>query len=65
MDPLKVDVPAYLPDDIVVRKDILDYYFEVQLFDSEVGEILGILKDSGKLENTIIVMAGDNGWPFP
>ena len=60
-----VVVPPFLPDTPVVRSDILDYYFEVQRFDREVGEILDQLEAAGRLENTIVVMTSDNGMPFP
>ena len=60
-----VTVPPYLPDTPEVRGDILDYYFAVQRFDREVGEILKLLEASGRLDNTLIVVSGDNGWPFP
>ncbi len=65
MNPNAVSVPACLPDTLVVRKDLCDYYFEVQRFDQRVGAILDMLKDRGELDNTLIVMAGDNGLPFP
>jgi arylsulfatase A-like enzyme len=48
-----------------VRSDILDYYLEVERFDNEVGGLLRQLERAGKLDNTIVVMTGDNGWPFP
>ncbi|MDT0642765.1 sulfatase [Zunongwangia sp. F363] len=65
MDSSKVKVPPYLPDNEIVRKDILDYYYEVERFDREVGEILDFLKEKGELENTLVIMTSDNGWPFP
>lgn len=42
-----------------------DYYFEVQRFDREVGDLLRQLEALGELDNTIIVMTGDHGMPFP
>ena len=60
-----VEVPACMPDSETVRTDICDYYWEVQRFDSEVGELLEILEADGKLENTLVVISGDNGLPFP
>jgi uncharacterized sulfatase len=60
-----IAVPPFLPDDPVVRSDIADYYVEVQMFDSQVGEILKALDDAGLAENTLVVMTGDNGFPFP
>lgn len=60
-----VTVPPFLPDTPEVRDDILDYYFEVQRFDRESGEILDRLSAAGVLDRTLVVMSGDNGMPFP
>lgn len=60
-----VTVPPCWPDVPEVRRDILDYYFEVQRFDREVGQLLALLEKTGKAENTLVVITGDNGWPFP
>jgi N-sulfoglucosamine sulfohydrolase len=60
-----VEVPPFFPDSEIIRKDILDYYWEVQRFDRQVGEALALLETAGELENTIVVMTGDHGWPFP
>jgi len=60
-----VDVPPYFPDSEEVRTDICDYYWEVQRFDTEVGELLKMLREQGELDNTVVVVSGDNGLPFP
>ena len=60
-----VEVPACLPDSEEVRTDLCDYYWKVQRFDREVGELLAILEEKGELDNTLVVMSGDNGLPFP
>lgn len=60
-----VQVPSYFPNNKIVRSDICDYYFEVQRFDREVGELLDRLEKMGELSQTIVVMTGDHGWPFP
>jgi arylsulfatase A-like enzyme len=65
IDPAKVTVPPYLPDTPTVRKDICDYYWKVQRYDREVGALLDRLEKKGELDNTLVVMTGDNGWPFP
>jgi N-sulfoglucosamine sulfohydrolase len=65
MNPGEVRVPAYWPDTPEVRDDILDYYYEVQRFDREVGELLKRLEVLGELENTLVVVTSDNGMPFP
>jgi N-sulfoglucosamine sulfohydrolase len=60
-----VRVPACLPDHEIVRTDLCDYYWEVQRYDRETGEMLKRLEAMGELDNTIVVMSGDNGLPFP
>ncbi|MHC4681661.1 MAG: sulfatase-like hydrolase/transferase [Planctomycetota bacterium] len=63
-----VEVPACFPDSEEVRTDICDYYWEVQRFDTEVGEVgelLAILEERDELDNTLVVISGDNGLPFP
>ena len=42
-----------------------DYYFEVQRWDSKVAQAIKTLEQHNLLENTIIVMTGDHGMPFP
>jgi arylsulfatase A-like enzyme len=63
--PEGVKIPAFWPDNEVARNDVLDYYAEVERFDREVGELLAQLEAAGRSENTIVLMTGDNGWPFP
>jgi len=65
MDLEKIELPACFPDSPEVRGDVADYYFEVQRFDSTVGNALAALEKSGELENTIVVMTSDHGMPFP
>jgi uncharacterized sulfatase len=60
-----VNVPACLPDNETVRTDICDYFWEVQRFDRQVGEILETIEDAGELDNTLVVITSDNGMPFP
>jgi uncharacterized sulfatase len=60
-----VNVPPYLADSPEVRSDILDYYAEVERFDGQVGAIVKDLQDAGRLDETLLVVTSDNGWPFP
>jgi arylsulfatase A-like enzyme len=64
-NPKDVKVPPIWPDTPEVRSDILDYYLEVERFDEQVGEVLKLLADSGRAENTLVIIISDNGWPFP
>lgn len=65
MDATKVFVPPYLPDNATTRSDICDYFYQVEQFDQQCAAILAALEKSGELDNTLIVVSGDNGWPFP
>ena len=65
MDLDAIEVPACMPDVPTVRSDLADYYWEVQRFDRKVGEVLAKLEEMGELDNTIVVISGDNGMPFP
>jgi len=44
---------------------MLDYAFEIEYFDSHLVKMLDLLKQKGELDNTIVVVTGDNGMPFP
>jgi N-sulfoglucosamine sulfohydrolase len=61
----QVLVPEHLPDDPVIRADILDYYFEVQRFDKLVADAIACLERTGQLDNTLVVVTSDHGMPFP
>lgn len=65
IDLASIRVPAFLPDTPDVRRDLADYYFEVQRFDRELGQILDRLHALGELDNTLVVVTADNGMPFP
>lgn len=58
-------VPPYWPDDEVVRGDFLDYAFEIEWFDSQLGKMLELLEEVGELGNTLVIVTSDNGCPFP
>jgi N-sulfoglucosamine sulfohydrolase len=65
IDLASIRVPAFLPDTPEVRRDLADYFFEVQRFDRELGDILERLRALGELDNTLVVITADNGMPFP
>ncbi len=65
MDLSKIKLFAHFPDSLEVRGDVADYYLEVQRFDRLVGTALAALEEAGELDDTIVVMSGDHGMPFP
>ncbi len=59
------EVPPFLPDRPEIRSDMLDYAHEVERFDTNLGELLQILTDSGELDKTFVIVTSDNGIPVP
>ncbi len=60
-----VSVPAFLPDNTLVRSDLLDYAVEVEWADQQIGRALKLLEDSGELDRTLVIATSDHGMPFP
>ncbi|MGB8168479.1 MAG: sulfatase-like hydrolase/transferase, partial [Chthoniobacteraceae bacterium] len=58
-------VPGIWPDNETVRNDLLDYAFEVEHFDRHLGRMLESLEKRGLLDNTLVIVTGDHGMPFP
>lgn len=58
-------VPAYWPDNDIIRRDMLDYAIEVEAFDAQVGSLLDALDASGEAGNTLVIVTSDHGMPFP
>jgi N-sulfoglucosamine sulfohydrolase len=60
-----VEVPGFLPDNETIRGDLLDYAVEIEWFDLHLTRILDHLDSIGELDNTIVIVTGDNGMAFP
>lgn len=60
-----VTLPAYYPDNKIIRSDMLDYALEVEWFDQHVGRVLKKLEAAGELDNTLVLFTSDHGMPFP
>ena len=58
-------VPAYWPDNDVIRRDMLDYAIEVEAYDAQVGSLVAALEASGEATNTLVIVTSDHGMPFP
>lgn len=65
IDPNEMIVPPYLEDTPVTRSDMCDYRYYSEMFDRAAGMVIDRLEALGELDNTLVVMSGDNGWPFP
>ena len=64
-DPKDVIVPAFLPDIPECRAELAQYYQSVSRVDQGVGRLLGVIKEAGKYDNTLIIYISDNGVAFP
>lgn len=64
-DPKNVVVPHYLPDCDDVRKDLAEYYQAITRMDRGIGLLLDVLRETGQLDDTLILFISDNGPPFP
>jgi arylsulfatase A-like enzyme len=45
----------------VIQDQLAEYYALITHLDEQIGKLLQALEESGELENTIIIFAGDNG----
>ena len=61
----EIVVPPYLPDNDDVRKDLGDYYAEIQNFDRDVAAYIQLVQEMGQMENTLVIVCSDNGWQMP
>jgi N-sulfoglucosamine sulfohydrolase len=66
VDPSKVTVPPYYPDNAETRRAIARQLSNVKEMDRQAGKLIQELKDSGLYNNTIIFFYSDhgNGLPF-
>jgi uncharacterized sulfatase len=48
-----------------VKADLLDYFLEIEWFDTHLGQMIETLREIGELENTLILVTADNGSPVP
>ena len=60
-DPAHVKLPPYHPDTPELRHDWAQYYDKITALDTQVGQLLKELEDSGEAENTIVFYYGDHG----
>lgn len=64
-DPEDVIVPDYLPDIPECRAELAQYCQAVSRVDQGVGHLMGLLKQAGQYDNTIVIYISDNGIAFP
>ncbi|WP_111709797.1 sulfatase family protein [Lutibacter citreus] len=65
VNPKKVPLHSYWPDNDIVRTDMARNYSNIEMMDSEAGKIIQELEDSGEYDNTYILFYSDHGGPLP
>ncbi len=63
-NPDEVVLPTFMEDNPGNRNALADYFVELEWFDTHLGRMLNILERRGELENTLVVVTGDNGSPI-
>lgn len=64
-DPASIPLPPHLPDLPGVRSDLARYYGEISRADEEFQTVLDTIQQRGRMENTLVLFLGDNGYAFP
>lgn len=64
-DPNEITVPQGYVDTPETRRDLVNYYAEINFFDKQVGRILCILEDKRVADNTVFVLLSEQGNSFP
>ncbi len=63
--PEDVQLLPFLADTPGIRRQMLEYYDEIEFMDSHLVQMLDYLEKSGELDNTLVLFTSDNGMPFP
>ena len=63
--PRKLKLPPYLADTPVTRKNFASYLAEITYMDSQVGEILDLLEQTGNSDDTLVLFTSEQGAQFP
>lgn len=65
VDPIKVSVPPYFPDNAETRRAIARNLSNVKEMDRQAGKLIQELKDAGLYDNSIIFFYSDHGDGLP
>ena len=63
--PDEVQVPDFVPDLPLVRKEMSYYYNSVKRLDDTFGKVMQALEESGLKDNTLVIFISDNGIAIP
>ena len=63
--PGKIILPPYYPDTPEIRRDLANYYDQMNAMDQQAGKLLAELEGAGLAEDTIVFYYGDHGGALP
>ena len=63
--PASLKLPPVLVDTLDTRKGFSKYLAEITYFDSQVGELVGLLDQSPHRDNTLVIVLSEQGNGFP
>jgi uncharacterized sulfatase len=64
-DPDEITVPSYLHDNQLTREILCRYYAEIGALDTQVGNLMKMLDETGQRENTFVIFLSEQGSAFP
>jgi N-sulfoglucosamine sulfohydrolase len=64
-DPAELVVPDYLPDRPEVREGLAGYYQQISRLDHGIGQILDLLRQAKKEQETLVIFTSDHGSSEP
>ena len=65
LDPEKIKVPSYLPDNPDVRLELARFYGAIKFLDEWIGRIIETLDKTGLNKNTLFIFTTDHGSAIP
>ncbi|MHC4647403.1 MAG: sulfatase family protein [Planctomycetota bacterium] len=63
--PQKSNLPPNIAETPRTREDFSRYLAEITYMDGQVGDILKVLDDSGRADNTLVIFTSEQGSQFP
>lgn len=64
-NPATITLPPNTVDNDKTRTEFCKYLAEVKALDDEVGSVMNVLQQSGKLDNTLVIFLGEQGPQLP
>jgi len=64
-DPGQLKLPPYLADTKEMREQFVRYLAEVEVMDQQVGMLMELLRETSKINNTIVIFTSEQGAQLP